>query len=510
MSPTYSRDSDALDLSLINRRTGLERYEAAMAIYVDDRELVAAHRAGDTEAFDELVREHRLQLLAHANRKLRCDAAAQDALQETLVRAYKSLPKFNGEYRLGPWLHRIMANVCVDEAHRRHRDSEKTGKLATQSARLFEAPSAEDELGLNFDDADLRKALDDLPGAHREAFVLRVVNELEYAEVAERVGVSEQNARARVSRARSAIRAAVKGVALVPAMITVLLKRGEKAAAAASSAATTAAVGAGQSASATLPVLAEASTAVPIIAKAAVGVGLAAAVLTPTSDSAFHQAVENMGVPEFGTNTGVSLNEADAAIIASEAVLPADPTELSISLSIDGSANATLPVETLSPSDDELVEATQSGMSSNSQRQVVVLPPADPTGEKSRVSVAVLDVTPRGSERYELGGSLQLIVAELSYAGVLRPDSKLRVASGTTSGELRVEALLMLELNDGQTVEIQLAGLAEATGPNLDVSGIYRTNVTGNLEMGTTGWFSAELNLEGVTGAQSLVLDLES
>jgi len=488
----------------------LERYEAAMAIYIDDRELVAAHRAGDSEAFDELVREHRQQLLAHANRKLRCDAAAQDALQETLFRAYKSLPKFNGEYRLGPWLHRIMANVCVDEAHRRHRDSEKTGKFATQSARLLEAPSAEDELGLNFDDADLREALDDLPGSHREALVLRVVDELEYSEVAERVGVSEQNARARVSRARSAIRAAVKGVALFPAMLAVLLKRGEKAAAAASSAATTAAVGAGQSASATLPALVEATTAVPIIAKAAMGVGLAAAVLTPTSDSALHQAVENMGVSEFGTNSGVSLNEADAAILASEAVLPTDPSDMSVSINIGGSTDAASPVETLSPSGDALVEATRSEILNNSEQRVIVLPPAEPTGRKSRVSIAALDVTPRGSERYELSGSLELIVDELSYAGVLRPDSALRVASGMTPGELRVEALLMLELNDGQTVEIQLAGLAANTAPTLDVSGIYRTNVVQDLGMGTTGWFSAELNLEGMAGPQSLVLDLES
>ena len=89
-----------------------------MAIYIDDRELVAAHRAGERDAFDELVREHRRPLLAHAKNKLHCSDAAQDALQETLVRAYKALPKFNGEYRLGPWLHRIMSNVCVDEVHR--------------------------------------------------------------------------------------------------------------------------------------------------------------------------------------------------------------------------------------------------------------------------------------------------------------------------------------------------------------------------------------------------------
>ncbi len=95
---------------------------AKVAIYVDDQELVAAHRAGDTDAFGELVNEHRSPLLAHARRKLYSTEAAEDALQETLIRAYRALPRFNGQYRLGPWLHRIMANVCIDEANRRRRD----------------------------------------------------------------------------------------------------------------------------------------------------------------------------------------------------------------------------------------------------------------------------------------------------------------------------------------------------------------------------------------------------
>ena len=59
-----------------------------MAIFVDDRELLAAHLAGDSNAFDEIVREHRPALQRHALRRLSCEASAEDAVQETLVRAY--------------------------------------------------------------------------------------------------------------------------------------------------------------------------------------------------------------------------------------------------------------------------------------------------------------------------------------------------------------------------------------------------------------------------------------
>ena len=137
-----------------------------MAIYIDDRELVAAHRAGDGEAFGELVREHRRALLAHAQRKLHCEASAEDALQETLVRAYRALPKFDGEYRLGPWLHRIMHNVCIDEGRRRQREGEKTDNYASQPVARDNALSIEEELGLHLDDTELTNALDELSATH--------------------------------------------------------------------------------------------------------------------------------------------------------------------------------------------------------------------------------------------------------------------------------------------------------------------------------------------------------
>ena len=169
-----------------------------MAIYIDDRELVAAHRAGDSEAFDELVREHRRSLLSHAKRKLNCDVASEDALQETLVRAYKALPNFDGEYRLGPWLHRIMHNVCIDEANRRRRDGEKIEHYSLQRVDRHESPGVEDELGLDFDDSALRAALEGLSEPYRQALELKFLEDYEYSEIALAAGVSETNARARV------------------------------------------------------------------------------------------------------------------------------------------------------------------------------------------------------------------------------------------------------------------------------------------------------------------------
>ncbi|MEC9058973.1 MAG: RNA polymerase sigma factor, partial [Actinomycetota bacterium] len=318
--------------------------EASMAIYIDDRELVAAHQAGDTDAFDELVREHRSALMSHAYQRLQCDQAAEDAVQETLVRAFRALPKFNGEYRLGPWLHRIMSNVCIDEANRRRRDVERVERISATPSAQMSAPSAEEELDLQVDLSFVETAIGDLPKTHRDAFVYRVIDELGYDELALATGVSEANARARVSRARSMLRASLKGVAVLPVFLFGLLKRGEKAAVAASStsesilatttgvtgtaALSTAATQVAASGVATTPLLAGAAVtaapvAMPVVAKAAVSLGLAAAVLTPTSDSAVHQVAENfvssVGISEVESTTDDSSNPGDPVVFVSDA-----------------------------------------------------------------------------------------------------------------------------------------------------------------------------------------------
>ena len=409
-----------------------------MAIYIDDRELVAAHRAGDGEAFGELVREHRRSLLAHARRKLHCDASSEDALQETLVRAYGALPKFNGEYRLGPWLHRIMGNVCIDEAVRRRRDGEKTDKFAAEPVVRSDAPSIEDELGLDFDDTALRSALEELSEPYREALELKFIKEYDYSELAAHSGVSEENARARVSRARLAMRSALKGVASLPLLLAGLLKRGEKAAAAATS--TTGAVAVSTSSTAvtaTLPTLAEAGTvaahvapsAVPIVAKAAVGIGLAAAVLTPTADSAVHQAVQQLTdssagvVMEQELDQGQSLGEAIAITTHTASDTSAIP----------------MSIETVSLNGDDLA------------------------------------ISELGAGRYAITGVLVLSLGETELETQLDDISWIRVDSELSpDNRRRVDGLFEVLLPDGGYGSIRLAGFATEVSNGLELTGVYR------------------------------------
>jgi RNA polymerase sigma-70 factor, ECF subfamily len=89
------------------------------ASYVNERGLLEAARAGDEDAFAQLVASHRAALHAHCYRMLGSVADADDALQDTLLRAWRALSRFEGRSSLGSWLYRIATNACLRAIERR-------------------------------------------------------------------------------------------------------------------------------------------------------------------------------------------------------------------------------------------------------------------------------------------------------------------------------------------------------------------------------------------------------
>jgi RNA polymerase sigma-70 factor, ECF subfamily len=84
-----------------------------------EQDWLHAARGGDEGAFSRLAEEHHAALLAHCYRMLGSLQDAEDALQETLLRAWRGLPGFDGRSTLRTWLYRIATNVCIDAIARR-------------------------------------------------------------------------------------------------------------------------------------------------------------------------------------------------------------------------------------------------------------------------------------------------------------------------------------------------------------------------------------------------------
>ena len=506
-----------------------------MAIFVDDKELLAAHKAGNSDAFDELVREYRQTLFRQATRRLSCEAAAEDAVQETLVRAYKALPNFSGEYRLGAWLYRIMENVCVDEANRRKRELDKNIRVAALPNLRDSAPSVEDELGLQVDTSNLGEALQNLSEPYRDALTMRFVKEMDYKEVADVSGLSEQNARARVSRARSAMKIALKGLAFVPVMLWGLLHRGEKAAAAATSTgslgtATIAGSAGGVAATSTISTVATSSmplvsgilpavaesvisagpAVVPVVAKAAVGLGIVAAVFAPASDSAVHQAVDQI---TDDSALEVVINE-DSGLLSGQSQVIVVDTEPKVvpGSGVDQSSSALALPETLSPSIPGAVSTAESIVVSTkvNETPAALVASGNIDGPGGIFTVPTLRIVSSGADRYSLSGDVSLVIDGVTKLGVLDSASRLKVVStADPDGQRRLDALLFVELLDKSSLEFRLAGMINETQDLRSLAGLFRS-VSSGVGFVSQGSFTGSAMLDFASQSGSLEVILSS
>ena len=164
----------------------------------DDRALLAAHVAGDPEAFTVLVRRHRDRLWAVALRTMRDREEAADALQDALLSAYRNAGGYRGDAAVTTWLHRVVVNACLDRMRRQAvRPSVPLGDT--------DVPNLTDEQAALEWRLDLRAALARLPEPQRVAIILVDLQDLSVADAAAYLGVAEGTVKSRCSRGRLAL-----------------------------------------------------------------------------------------------------------------------------------------------------------------------------------------------------------------------------------------------------------------------------------------------------------------
>jgi RNA polymerase sigma-70 factor (ECF subfamily) len=171
-----------------------------------DRDLVRLAQRGDRDAFAILARSSADRLFAIARRILRDVDRSEDAVQQTLVIAWRELPRLRDPDRFDGWLNRLVVHACYDEARRTRR---WTAKLRTLS--IDEATSPDDLIGVVERDR-IDRALRRLAPEQRAVLVLRHYLGLDLAEIAETLGIPAGTARSRLHYAHRAMRAALDAV----------------------------------------------------------------------------------------------------------------------------------------------------------------------------------------------------------------------------------------------------------------------------------------------------------
>jgi RNA polymerase sigma-70 factor (ECF subfamily) len=178
-----------------------------------DEELVSRTQAGETRAFDELVRRYRDKVYRLSYKILRHEDDAAEALQDAFLSAFRGLKNFKSESTFSTWLYRIATNASLMKYRKRrdgHVSLEQSQSYGEESGEGLQLPDwsalPEDEL-LDAETGEvMAEGIAMLPEDDREVFLLRDVDERSNAEVAEMLGLTVAAVKSRLHRARVRLR----------------------------------------------------------------------------------------------------------------------------------------------------------------------------------------------------------------------------------------------------------------------------------------------------------------
>ena len=182
----------------------------ADAATLRDEDLVERVLAGEKAFFELLMRRYNQRLFRVTRAILRDDAEAEDVTQDAYVRAYQHLRQFEGRASFSTWLTRIAVHEALARVRRRERHEEIDGMQESRRDSLEQLSSSyhspEESASSSEARALLEHSIDALPDSYREVFVLRDVEEMNTTDTAEALGISEENVKTRLHRARALLR----------------------------------------------------------------------------------------------------------------------------------------------------------------------------------------------------------------------------------------------------------------------------------------------------------------
>lgn len=179
----------------------------------DDKDLVRLTQQGESRAFDELVHRYSSKVYRLAHKILHHEEDAAEAMQDAFLSAYRGLPRFKSESTFSTWLYRIATNASLMRYRKRRANHVSLEQSQIEQGEPLEIPdwSAQplEELLTDEMRVAMEESFERLPEDLRTVFVLRDLQELSNADVAEVLHLSVAAVKSRLHRARLALRSSI-------------------------------------------------------------------------------------------------------------------------------------------------------------------------------------------------------------------------------------------------------------------------------------------------------------
>ncbi len=197
---------------------GIVSSQSVSAGRSDEHALIRAAQAGNSEAFEQLVRVYDTNVLRMAFNLLHSEEDARDIYQEAFLRVYRNLSKFRFDCSFSTWLYRIVSNLCLDQIRRRNVRREEAASVSTGDGEVdrfqFLAESRADvdpqrQLMSSELNERVQEVLAELSPRERIVFELRHFQGMRLRAIGETVGVTEEAAKNCLFRATQKMRAAL-------------------------------------------------------------------------------------------------------------------------------------------------------------------------------------------------------------------------------------------------------------------------------------------------------------
>jgi RNA polymerase sigma factor (sigma-70 family) len=171
----------------------------------EDELLIGQILSGDKKSYETLMRKYNLRLFRVGKAILWKDEDVEDAMQETYIKAYEQLSRFEGRSAIGTWLTRILINECLMKKRktRQETDEDYEGKLN----QIPDEMSNPEKKVVNKElKTLLENAIASLPEKYRLVFVMREIENMSVAETTQVLDITGNNVKARLSRAKEMLR----------------------------------------------------------------------------------------------------------------------------------------------------------------------------------------------------------------------------------------------------------------------------------------------------------------